>query len=292
MHLKLIGADGVIRDLLTGDVRVAPEGVQGLFGAPAPVVRARQDATRAGQQRTSTVLRKRPGSITVYVNITGKQSELISVERGWASAWSYDQPATLEVATKGEQPRYLDLFFDGGDLDFVQNPDRRHVYEATVDVIADDPLWRGPLQTYDFASNEPDADFFGRDEVHGQEGAPDWWLSPAYLPIVKLLRNPGNVPAPVRWILTGPINGFDTIIDGRSVGGKFIIPEGQTLRIDSDANTALLDTGAEVIDMWRELTSWGFARLAPGRTSTVSIEREGTGSARLEWTPQYRQARG
>ncbi|WP_133962135.1 hypothetical protein [Rathayibacter sp. PhB151] len=253
---------------------------------------SRSSATRAGRRRTGTQLAEREGTVSVLLNRDGSPQDLRAAERAWAKVWSYDEPATLEVQVKDEPNRYLSVYFDGGPLDFTRDPDNFRFYRSDVAVIADDPLWRGPQQEFLFDSNEPDADFFGRDAVHGQDGGPDYWLSAAYAPITKPLRNPGNVPAPVRWVLDGPISGFDTIIDGRSVAGSFPIPAGQTLRIDSDSNTALLSTGAQEIDMWRQLTSWQFSRLAPGQTSTVSIEREGTGSARLEWTPQYRQARG
>jgi len=295
MRVHAHGVDGSLWKLTDSrePIVLTDAGIKGLFGAPRVAASSRVNATRPGSTRTSTRYEERTGTLPVAINGARPAAQLRDAEERWWAAWSADAPTTLEVQLDGRpEPRFLDVYMqDDGDLTFTRDPDMLGRYVVTMNVIAHDPLWRSPVQKNVFANAEPDADFFGRDEVHGQDGGPDYWLSPAYLPIVKQLRNSGNVPAPVRWILDGPLDGFAATIDGRTVGGPIVIPDGQTLIVDSDTNTATLYTGAEEIDVWRELTSWQFARLAPGKAATVSIEREGTGGARLEWTPQHLRAR-
>lgn len=283
------GIDGQRWDLSLGEeVVIAQPGPSGLLGMPQSQVQAQQFGALAGQERYGARAEIRTGSIPVIINAHRPLAELRSIERRWWESWSVDQPCTYEVATKNAGSRYLDVYLQddqGGDLPF--DADHTGFYEATVNVVADDPYWRGNVLSFDFTPNRPPVDFYGRDK--GQVAAFPGYFSPSVTKDEQSLFNPGDVPAPLRWSLQGPFTSFELTVDGRSVAGEFTVSEGQTLSVDSGARRVLLHDGVSSSNVTRRV-SWGFADLPAGLAVPVGVLVNGTGRVRAEWTPKFRRA--
>lgn len=286
-RLSLVGTNGSRWDLGGQEVHVDGSSFDGLLGDPEYADQTQERALIDGQEFVGKRALPRSGFFTAKIGYD-KPAQFRSIESRWWKAWEPGEYATLEYAVPGRSSRYLDVRFlndNGWSVDV--DPDVFSRAKVPMRVVADDPYWRGDVLKFDFTPNRPPVDFYGRDR--GQLGGPRFYLSKSVTKNVQSLFNPGDVPAPVRWVLEGPFSSFELTVAGMTVGGELAVAEGQTLSVDSSARRVLLFDGVSSADVTRRV-SWGFADLPPGSAVPVGVLVYGTGRVRAEWTPKYRRA--
>lgn len=287
-RLLLVGTDGARWDLFEGrDVHADGSSFDGLLGDPEYEDQTQQLTRTPGQEFIGNRARAREGYFTAKIGFD-KPAEFRSIESRWWRSWVPGEVATLEYAVPNRGSRFLDVRFTGDNGWSVDvDPDVFSRARVPMRVVADDPYWRGNVQSFDFTPNRPPVDFFGRDK--GQVAAFPGYFSPSLTKDEQSLFNPGDVPAPLRWSLQGPFTSFELTVDGRTVAGEFVVAEGQTLSVDSGARRVLLHDGVSSSNVTRRV-SWGFADLPAGLAVPVGVLVNGTGRVRAEWTPKFRRA--
>lgn len=284
----LVGTNGERWDLGGDQVHIDGNSFEGLLGDPEWEERTQQSALLDGQRFIGTRARPREGSFVAKIGYD-KPREFRSIERRWWDSWEPSKYATLEVATEGRGSRYLDVRFrSDGRWSVDTDPDVFKRARVPMDVVADDPFWRGDVLSFDFNPNRPPVDFYGRDR--GKKGAPRGYRSPSIVKNVQALFNPGDVPSPLLWTLTGPFESFELTAAGQTVALDRYVPEGQTVTVSSRDYSVTLDTGAEVVDLTASASQWGFASLPAGSAVPVGVLVFGTGRVKAEWTPKFRRA--
>jgi hypothetical protein len=283
----LVGTNGDRWDLGGEEVELYGRSVEGLLGDPEWEERTQQSALLDGQRFVGTRARPREASFIVDIGYK-RPKEFRAIERRWWKSWEPGKYATLEVATENRGSRYIDLRFRGDSRwSSDSDPDVFHRARVPMDLVADDPFWRGDLLSFDFNPNRPPVDFYGRDR--GQDGGPRFYRSRSIVKNTQDLFNPGDVPAPLRWRVSGPFESFELTVDGQTVALDETVPDGQTVVVDSSDFSVTLETGADSVDLTRKAT-WGFASLPAGTAVSVGVLVYGTGSVTAEWTPKYRRA--
>ncbi|MCM6761391.1 hypothetical protein NB037_03080 [Rathayibacter sp. ZW T2_19] len=285
----VVGTDGARWSLKRGErVAISVEGLEGLLGDPDYQDQVREYANQAGQEFVGTRALPRRISLPVKIGYDKPGREFRSLEGQWWQSWQPGSVATIEVATHNRGSRFLDVRFvsDRGWVT-VQDPDVNGTALVPMELVADDPYWRGTVLDFDFTPNRPPVDFYGRDK--GQVAAFPGYFSPSLTKDEQSLFNPGDVPAPLRWSLQGPFTSFELTVDGRTVAGEFVVAEGQTLSVDSGGRRVLLHDGVSSSNVTRRV-SWGFADLPAGLAVPVGVLVNGTGRVRAEWTPKFRRA--
>lgn len=285
----VVGTDGSRWSLKRGErVAISVEGLDGLLGDPEYRDQVQEYAENAGQEFIGTRALPRRISLPVKIGYTRPDDEFRSIDRLWWRSWAPGETATIEVATDNRGSRFIDVRFVGdGGWQTIQDPDVLSSALVRMQLVADDPYWRGNVQSFDFTPNRPPVDFYGRDK--GQVAAFPGYFSPSLTKDEQSLFNPGDVPAPLRWTLEGPFTSFELTVDGRTVAGEFAVAEGQTLSVDSGARRVLLHDGVSSSNVTRRV-SWGFADLPAGLAVPVGVLVNGTGRVRAEWTPKFRRA--
>ncbi|ROS28924.1 hypothetical protein EDF22_0656 [Rathayibacter sp. PhB127] len=283
----LVGTNGERWDLGGDQVHIDGSSFEGLLGDPEWEEQTQQSAGLDGQRFVGTRAQPRQGSFVAKIG-WDRPAEFRSIDRRWWKSWEPSKYATLEVATEGRGSRYLDLRFrSDGRWSVDADPDLFKRARVPMDVVADDPFWRGDKLSFDFNPNKAPVDFYGRDR--GQAGGPRFYRSRSIVRNAQNLFNPGDVPSPVTWTLTGPFESFELTVAGQTVALDRAVPDGQQVTVDSRNYSVVLWTGAESVDLTRE-ASWGFASLPAGSAVPVSVLVYGTGRVKAEWTPKYRRA--
>lgn len=286
---NVVGTDGARWSLRRGQpVAISVEGLDALLGDPEYADQTQQSSLTPGQAFIGTRALPRTINFPVKIGYSTPESEFRSIDRRWWKSWEPGKYATIEVATEGRGTRYLDVRYVGdGGWQTRQDPDVTSLALVQMELVADDPFWRGDKLSFDFNPNKAPVDFYGRDR--GQAGGPRFYRSRSIVRNSQNLFNPGDVPSPVTWTLTGPFESFELTVAGQTVALDRAVPDGQQVTVDSRNYSVILWTGAESVDLTRE-ASWGFASLPAGSAVPVSVLVYGTGRVKAEWTPKYRRA--
>jgi hypothetical protein len=286
---NVVGTDGVRWSLRRGQpVAISIEGLDSLLGDPDYADQTQQSSLIPGQSFIRTRALPRRINFPVKIGYSTPEAEFRSIDRRWWKSWEPGKYATIEVATEGRGTRYLDVRYVGdGGWQTKQDPDITSTALVQMELVADDPFWRGDKLSYDFNPNRPPVDFYGRDR--GQVGGPPLYISPSIIKDVQQLFNPGDVPSPLVWTLTGPFDSFELTAAGQTVALDRFVPEGQTVTVDSRNYSVILETGGSSVDLTAQ-ASWGFASLPAGSAVPVGVLVFGTGRVKAEWTPKFRRA--
>ena len=217
-------------------------------------------------------------------------AEWRDVDRAWWATMRPDAPGTWTVGQPDGTRRYLTCRYDGdNDHVFTRDPFGVGWVLYGIDLVAEDPFWRGELvrRTFTAAASAP---FYGG--TGGTGYAPPYVISPNTSTATATMPNDGDEPAWPRWTVNGPFTTATVGVAGQSIGIPFSLPAGKWLAIDSrpDRLTAVDSDGVDRVD---DLGAVSFGAIPPGAEVPVSITVPGSTSAttvEVEIEPLYYRA--
>lgn len=198
----------------------------------------------------------------------------------WASL-APNKTVQWEVVQPTGESRSLAVRVDPrGDDAFNIDPSGRGWHVYGVNLVADDPYWRGRTVFARSGGTETGA-------FIPETGAPEFFISGG-VPLESLtINNPGDVPAWPVWEARGPHTDLVVSLGGRVVEFPDVL-EGQTLVLDTSpwVRTALLD-GEDVTHL---LGVAEFAPVEPGEAQKISASSLGAGTFTVSVSPRFYRA--
>lgn len=280
---SLRGVNGSVFDLSRGrDVQLSGSGLTGVGDYAPASVRTRRSATSYGQSRGPSRYDASAGSLTVTMNPDDlSRASLSDISRRWWSAWSYDEPARLTALIPGGwEPVSIDLYLDGEQpVDDDLDPELIGSFETSLRVVADDPLWRGPLRELIRVRKAGRRPFFP---------GPPFHLTTSFARGRRQVQNIGLLPMWPVWTIVGPATAWKIVAGGETLTGP-IVNEGETLIIDTRPgrkSAKLTDIDGVVTNVTGTLTSWGFGSIPPGE-SNIHVDFIGSGMISAEAETLY-----
>lgn len=279
--------NGETWDLINGPVALTNAGIQGL-GMPVAFETVRQTAFVHGQTLQSWRLEPRE----LFLPITFRDAAEIDVnliQRMFWDGMAIGQNGTLTVTDSNGATRSIQArFTDDGTATFMVDPyvKVQQMRSFGITMIADDPWWRGPEQSFSFGLGpEGTATFFG----NGSNATP-FYIVKSTGGADSTLTNPGDMESWITWTIAGPMTSFDLEIGGHHIAGDITVASGDTLTIETSPlnQIAYLSDGTKVT---KDLTSADFAALpATGLPVNVGIDVVGTGTITATFAPVYWRA--
>lgn len=264
---------------------IMKSGIEGLLFPPIKHFVEESPAV-FGAYWTGFTIDPRVASWPIRLFHDGSSLEWIALNAAFKESLNPAREGTLRCRTAASV-RTIKLRYTGG-LDAALQRDPTFFGWADYDIrlVANRPLWAGPLVERRWGAAEP-ANFFTGNPAFPVYISPSATLETAVMP------NPGQVPAWPVWKLEGPItvgSGPTQLgVAGRTILVPFAIPAGQSLVIDTrpDAQTAILSTG---VDKTEDLGSWAFTSIQPGAEVPLTLAMSGDGRVTCSLEPLYYEA--
>lgn len=287
------GPDGTAYLLTRGQDRTERTGVrlrQGVKGLGRPPVErtAQTSPVLAGSRTVSTRTAERPVLWPLAVYQGGTSQDWYDYDAAfWATLrpdvdgiWTVTQP---DGTSRSLACRYV----GGGDAAITRDPGVIGWATYLIDLVAEQPYWRGDTVRREFA-DDPPLPFFG----DAGTGGPPLNISASTTLTGATMLNPGDVEAYPVWTVHGPFTNVVVGVDGRTITVPFTVPDGQSLVIDPRpqgprGKSAYDSTGAR---RTAELQAPDFAAVPPGAAVPLTLDMTGTGSIVVELTPLYERA--
>lgn len=287
LNIQWTDTNGTAWDLVHGPVALMNAGVMG-FGMPKTFDTIRQTALVHGQTLQSWRLEPRD----IFLPVTFRDDadlDVNGIQRAFWDGLALGQYGNLQVTDSNGGIRSIDArFVSDGDVSFTVDPyAQTHAYRPYgVSLVADDPWWRGPVESFSFGLGpEGTATFFG----NGSSATP-FYIIKSTGGADSTLTNDGDQDSWITWTIKGPMTSFDLEIGGHHIAGNITVLTGDTLTIETSPlnQIAYLSDGTKVT---RDLTSADFAALpATGLPVNVGIDVVGTGTITASFSPVYWRA--
>ena len=215
--------------------------------------------------------------------------------RGWdenqARFWASLVPGEYGEwrVTHNRVTRTLQCRYDsGGDAAYDLDPSVRLVEQQGIALVADRPMWRGPLVSRLFRSATSSGSFFAEPgSAHvfniGSAGNVDQ----------SQFSNPGNVPAWPVITVWGPSQAFTVTVDGAEISATLALSAGERLVIDTDPRSQVVrlhSGGSSELFPFFNFDSIAFAPIPRGASAPVGITVNGSGPIDVAFYPQYWRA--
>lgn len=161
------------------------------------------------------------------------------------------------------------------------------VERVGLELVADDPWWRGPARTETWQTSGEAVPFYNTTNTHVFN------IMPATASGLRNISNPGDISAWPKYTIQGPVTDLKIWINQPNIytpniAAEINVPLGSTLVIDTDPGrqTVTLDG----VNAWPQLTRADFAPVTAGGTATIDVSLVGTGSLAMSFEPRYRRA--
>lgn len=174
---------------------------------------------------------------------------------------------------------------------WVDSPDQSDIDPALmgwalygIEMVAEDPYWRGAPISANFVSGSGSAFFSTSGSVVT--------LSPGNLLNNATLTNPGDVDAWLTFTATadaGGITSVDLGVDGRVVEVPIALTSGQSVTVDTSPSGRWARMG-DGTDVTAQLGEVDFAPLPAGESVPLTLTMTGTGTVDVSFTPRYWRA--
>lgn len=281
-----IDTNGAVWDLTDGPVALKP-GVMGL-GLPGTDQFTRQSASIAGQKLTGS--RVLPRNVFLPLVLVGFDARLwLRESREFFSGLSEDIPGTLRVTAGDGEVREIALRLVrvvGDEMNIDPAIFARESFG--LDLVADDPFWRGPRVLRQFQAAQSSGTFYapaGSNYVFniGSAGNTD----------AAVLSNLGDVPAWATVTISGPSVAFSVVVDDAEISATLNLASGDRLVIDTDPTqqtARLWQGGVSTLFPFFNFTQIRFAPIPRGGSVPVGITVNGSGPVEIGFYPQYRRA--
>lgn len=277
------GWDGSVWDLTdeTGGVFATNDGSVGFGFAPADIFTSSSAALAGSRYRGSRTGERRIRlPLQVYA---GSSAAWFAMEKRFWLTMRRDRPGTLTVVQKstGEARSVAARFVTDGQPAYTHDPGARGWADYSVELLAEDPYWRGAPIRRTFAGSAP-VDF-----LPDAPGDP-FVISEGSNLSTATIRNPGDVDAWPVWTVSGPTTAVTLGVGSAEIGVPGELMGDDVLVIDTDPRrqSATLN-GVRVRGV---LSPHDFAPIPAGGDATLSLAVTGTGSVVCELVPRYERA--
>ena len=284
----LTGPDGTEFDIKRGHIRISNAGLMGLSMPPFEAF-TRETTARDGQVLTGYRTRARTIFLPLLMPMGLQVDEWLASESSFWKIMDPEVTCRLTVSSSLSVVRYLDIrFVSDGDLTFNLDPTDVTGYPFGLEMVADDPFWRGPRVLRQFQAAQSSGTFYapsGSNHVFniGSAGNTD----------AAVLSNPGDVPAWATVTISGPSVAFSVVVDDAEISATLDLASGDRLVIDSDPTqqiARLWRGGVSSLFPFFNFTKIQFAPVPRGGSVPVAITVNGSGPVEIGFDPQYRRA--
>jgi hypothetical protein len=265
-------------------VFLANQAVLGLMEPPATRFTSTSPALAGSRYRGQQIL-ERPVTWPVHI-WAGNGLDWLRLHRRFWAALSRSALATWRVFLPDGQTRDLWVRLVGsGPHGFDRDPVHRGWALFTVELVAEDPWWRGP-QVFQQWSDTPDEEFFGGPTGGGK--APLFYLSSSSTLGQASMTNPGDEPAWPVWTVsvTDQVTAVTLGVgDAQIVLTGLDLSAGDVLVIDTDPRVqSVTINGSRVRGL---LASAGFAPIPPGSAAELNLVLTGEGTVQAAIVPRW-----
>ena len=272
----------------TSPVWLTPAGTRGLNMPPTSRFTSQAPAL-AGSRWRGYRVEERPvfWPLFIYGDSTAQWR---AADRAWWATMRPDAPGTWTVTQPDGTRRRLRCRYDGdNDQVFGRDPFSVGWVLYGVDLVAEDPFWRGDPVRRSFSAAPAEA-FYGG--AGGTGFAPPYVISANTSTATATMPNDGDEPAWPVWTVNGPFTSASVGVAGRTIAVPFSLASGKSLRIDTrpDRLSAVDSDGNDRVD---DLGAVSFAPVPPGVEVPVTITVPGSTSATtvaVEIEPLYYRA--
>jgi hypothetical protein len=267
--ISLIGENGdsIVFD---DDAFILETGLRG-FGIPAPLLRIDKSAGDGGVYRFS---KRDVRSLDLPITVTG--SDNLDVETKLRRLSSILKGAVRLVATyeTGEEFELVTYFSGGADTEFGEDAGAKFC-RWVISLQAPQPFWTSTIpKTFSVAAST---------EVRGLLAAPSGVTKTLSALRVKTSQalgsvpvdNPGDVPSPPTWIITGPAASVSITLGGIGFSYAVSIGSGETITIDTETG---LVRDASGVNKYASLGAAPKFFQIPSGSSVISITAAGADS--------------
>lgn len=272
-----------------GKVWIDDRGVEGL-GTGAAEAQTHRGALQDGQLFTGWTAP--PREVFWPVVIDGSDGSWWNLQREFWESLPFGQHGTWRVTAPDGSIRELRCRFvgDGGHV-VATDPSIAKVETVGVELIADDPWWKGPALETIFQTREAALPFFATTSDRVLNIASANTIDSAEV------TNPGELPAWPVIRVDGPASRFELRflypdLTDPSLGGDFEVPAGGYLIVDTsptEKRALLYDADGNRRNVTRRLSAMDFRPINPRDTTPVFVTLNGTGSLSFTITPRYRR---
>lgn len=279
------GWDGSVWDITNWQAGafVTRNGVEGLGTPTYTQWTDEQSPFVHGQRFTGYVVNPRQVVLPMFLYQDASAEGWMQVDQAWWNTMLPGKYGTLRAITPNGERTLRCRYVSGGEEAMVRDPFIAQWIEYVVELVADDPFWKGTPQSKSWTS------FDGRDFFNGPDDkAAPFYIGSASVAETATMSNPGDVEAWPVWEIAGPFTKFEVGVGNRLVSYSGTVPEGKTMKINSNPTnqTAYLD-GVDVTD---KLLSYQFAPIPPGEDRPINVKITGNGSVTATITPRYLRA--
>jgi hypothetical protein len=289
------GWDGTQWRLTTPETGVCllRDGVEGLHFARFTSYTRRSPAVH-GQTFAGGITEPRTVAFNILLWHDGTSGDWVERDRAFWHSMHPAQEGTLMISPAGAgSRRTLQARFVPEDYAFPIDPSMAGWNVYPVQLIADQPFWRGRPFRAGWRSESPGEDFYE------QEGPQLINIYTGHTTNGAVVRNDGDEAGWPVWTVVGPSEAAHVGVGTSVVDIPFEIVEGKALVVDTDprVRTAIEydytapGTYANPVDRTEDLTGdVNFAPIPPGGIQPINISLTGTGLIRFELTPLYWRA--
>lgn len=263
------------------------------FGMPPVERRVTSAATEPGSRYRGHRVAERPGVLPLFVYSDAGSVDWVERDSAFWRGMRPGETFTLSVQAAGQSVRHLTLRFDGDDAGYSADPTVRGWAAYAVEVVAEDPFWRGDpvVRTWTPVAPQP---FFGGNGGGGF--GPPFYISSSSTLAGATIDNPGDVEGYTVWqvdAVGGDVSTVTVGVGDRLITAPFVIPDGVSLTIDPRpgprGKSAYDSTGAR---RTAELSARDFAAIPPGRSVPLSLNMTGSGRVTATLVPGFYRAWG
>lgn len=298
INITWTGVDGSVWDLTGGTQGVILSTGVGGLNLPAFTQQVSKAARVPGQRYLGTVYDARSFPLTVHVGDVWTAprvgADWLTLDAAWWASLSAEATGRLTVTTSNGGRSLACRLASTPDPAYPFDPSDQGSATYPLTLSADKPFWTGPDITVPFPYPASGANYYGGGS--GTKGPPFTIGSSSALANATI-TNPGDRPAYLRYVFTGPgtpwfeINGHRTTLP--------TLGSGQVVSIDTNplASNAVQDiSSGGSVDFWPFMGAHDFWIAVPPKTSGFPIPMgiasgvSGASGISVTLTPQYMRA--
>jgi hypothetical protein len=195
--LEWLGTDGSVWNWRTGEVRLA-RGAQGL-GLLKLTTFTQSQGTRDGQRATGWKADPQTLVLPMKKGYDGWSSaSWYDLDKRWWRACQPHLQGTLRVTAPDSSVRTVKLRVTDDGYTMEDDPSDVPQEDFSLSMTADDPWWRGPLQTTPYGVSAVATPFYG-----GSGYGPPFYIAAGNSSGAQPILNPGDVEAWPVWTIAG-----------------------------------------------------------------------------------------
>ena len=282
--LNWVGADGSAWDLGAGTVRMAP----GLMGLMDPESEFFGRSTPALNGRRVTGHRHLSRRVFWPLTVLGDSGlDWLTKRREFFASLSYSVDGTFTVTAEDASVRTITLHLGAQtDKGYDIDPAEVEFERLDVEMVADDPWWKGPQVVAEFAPVGDVLPFFATDTDRVFN------LMSSSTVASATVANSGDVEAWPQYTITGPVSEFSATISGGVVSSITDVIDGAVLVIDTDPTVqrAILTVSSVDTNVTRDLVGVDWRPIPAGGSVSLDVTLIGTGSLLVSFLPRFYRA--